>query len=196
MLGVHDFGMELNAVHASLGILEGGHRCVLRRRDHDRAGGRGDDGVTVRHPHGLILGQRREQLATRRAQLRASELGDVGSVDPPAELEREQLGAVADTERRDPELEQRRIESRRPVAVDGCRPTGEDQRARVSALQLFDRQAVRDELRVHVGLADPPCDQLRVLPAEVDHQHRPLLDRGRRIEQRKLSRVGNWARPS
>ena len=34
---------------------------------------------------------------------------------------------------------------------------------------------MRDELRVDPRLAHAARDQLRVLPAEVDHQHRPLL---------------------
>jgi len=34
---------------------------------------------------------------------------------------------------------------------------------------------VRDELRVDTRLAHPPRDQLRVLPAEIQNEHRPLL---------------------
>ena len=42
---------------------------------------------------------------------------------------------------------------------------------------------MRDELRVDPRLAHPPRDQLRVLPAAVEHQHRPLL--GRRLGNRE-----------
>jgi hypothetical protein len=37
-----------------------------------------------------------------------------------------------------------------------------------------------DELRVDTALADAPCDQLRVLAAEVEDEDGPLLGRGLR----------------
>ena len=46
---------------------------------------------------------------------------------------------------------------------------------RVARAHLSRRHAVSDELRVHAALAHAPRDQLRVLPAEIHHQHRPLL---------------------
>ena len=54
---------------------------------------------------------------------------------------------------------------------------------RISAAGLRARTSlggdrVRDELRVDARLAHAPRDQLRVLAAEVDDEHRPLLRRG------------------
>ena len=115
--GVDDLGVELHTVEPALGVLEGRDGRVLRRRDDPRAGGRRDDRVAVRHPDRLVVRQRREQLAAaRRAKLGAAELGDVGAVDAAAELEREQLSAVTDAERRDAELEERRVEPGEPSA--------------------------------------------------------------------------------
>ena len=37
---------------------------------------------------------------------------------------------------------------------------------------------MRDELRVDAALAHAPRDQLRVLPAEIQNEHRPLLRPG------------------
>ena len=196
MRGVHHFGMELHAVEAALRVLERRHGRVIRRRDDRRARRWGDHGVAMRHPHGLILGQRREQLSTGCVQLGAAELRHVGAVDTAAELEREQLRAVADAEGRDAELEERRIEPRRAVGVDGRGSAGEDQRARVAALELVDGEAVRDQLGVDARLTDPARDQLRVLAAEVDHQNRTFLELRLRSDLDELSRVGNWARPS
>ena len=57
------------------------------------------------HPDGLLGRQAREQSALLGSQGGLAELGDAGPVDGTAELERHQLHAVADPERRDPELE-------------------------------------------------------------------------------------------
>ena len=130
---------------------------------------------------------RGEEPAARRLQLGAAELGDVRAVDPAAELERQQLGAVTDAEGRDAELEQQRIELRRAVRIDGRRAARENQGSGVAVSQVVDRRPVRDELRVDARLPDPPCDQLRVLAAEVDDQDRAVL---------RATRAGNWAHPS
>ena len=127
-----------------------------------------------------------------------AELGDVRAVDPAAELERQQLRAVTDAERRHAELEDRRVEPRRAVGVDRRGAAGEDQRGRVAPPDLLDGDAVRDELGVDARLAHAARDQLRVLAAEVDHQHRPLL--GERLEAPELERDdlthgGSSARP-
>ena len=129
-------------------------------------------------------------------QLGAAELRDIRAVDTSAELEGQQLGAVTDTEGRDAELEQGGIEPRSTVGVDGRRAAGEDQRPRVAAPQLLDGQSMRDQLRVHARLTNATRDQLRVLPAEVDHEHRPLVPLRVRSQLDELSRVGNWVRPS
>jgi len=46
---------------------------------------------------------------------------------------------------------------------------------------------VADELGVDAALADAPRDQLRVLPAEVEDENRPLLLAGKRKYARLLS---------
>ncbi len=196
MRRVHHLGVELNAEEPPLGVLERSDRRVLRRRD-DRGAGRWlDDRVAVRHPDRLLGGQRCEQLAAaRRVELGPAELGDLGAVDAAAELEREQLGPVTDAERRDAELEERRIEARRSVGVDRRGAAGEDQRAGIAALQLLDRRVVRDELGVDARFTHASCDQLRVLAAEIDHQHGALFQLLAGSEDGQLSRVGNWVRP-
>ena len=198
---VHDLGVELHAVEAAPVILERRDRRARRLAD-DAGAGRGlDDRVAVGHPHRLLGRQVVEEPALGRVELGAAELGDVGAVDTPAELERQQLRAVTDPERRHAELEDRRIEPRRSVRVDRRRPAREDDRGRVAAAELVDRDAVRDELGVDARLAHPPGDQLCVLPAEVDHQHRAILGerllliQARQRERDDLTHDGNSARP-
>jgi hypothetical protein len=43
---------------------------------------------------------------------------------------------------------------------------------------------MRDELGVDAALSNPPRDQLRVLAAAVEHEHRPLLRRSLRYRKR------------
>ncbi len=146
--------------------------------------GRRDDGVAVAHPDDLLLRQAREERARAAVELGLAELGRAGAGHLAAELEREQLRAVADAERRDPELEELRVDPRSAVRVDGRRAAGEDQRGRVPAAHLVGAERVRDELRVDAGVADAARDQLRVLAAEVEHEHGALLRRRLRYGQR------------
>ena len=48
---------------------------------------------------------------------------------------------------------------------------------RLTAVEVhgFGRDGVRHELRVHPTFPNAPCDQLRVLAAEVQNEHRPLF---------------------
>ena len=116
---VDDLGMELDAVQPALGRLECRDRRRRRARDDARALGSGDDGVAMRHPDRLLRRRVGEQPRLRRLHRRPPELGDAGAVDAAAELERHQLRAVTDAQRRHAELEQRRIDARRVVGIDG-----------------------------------------------------------------------------
>ena len=90
------------------------------------------DGVAVAHPDGLLGGQVVEErrLAERAASALPNSETPFARRAPPRSL-RHQLHPVADAERRDAELEDRRIDLRRAVGVDRRRAAGEDQRERV-----------------------------------------------------------------
>ena len=194
---VHDLGMELDAVE--LPRVDPRTRrpaCARtwRRLARPRAARRPCRGATSRRLLDAAARRRAGRPTMRMSVLPNSP--DAGAVDPAAELERQQLRAVTDAERRDAELEDRGVELRRAVGVDRRRPAGEDQRDRVAPPDLVDRRAVRDELRVDARLAHAPRDQLRVLAAEIDDEHGALLRRGLRLQRDDLSRAGNSARPS
>ncbi len=129
------------------------------------------------HPDDLLLGEAGEEGAAAAVQLCLAELGGAGARDFAAELQREQLGAVADAERRDPELEEGLVDPWSALGVDRGRAAGEDQRGRIPRPHLLDAERVRHEFRVDAGVAHAPGDQLRVLAAEVEDEHRPLLRR-------------------
>jgi hypothetical protein len=127
------------------------------------------------HPGGLLLGQVLEQGAAGGVQRGLAELGHARSLDGAAEIERHQLGAVADAEHRHAQLVQTRVDARRGLGVHGRGAAAQDQRRRVAAAGLVGRDPVPDELGVDPAVADAPRDQLRVLAAEVEHEHGPLL---------------------
>ena len=91
--------------------------------------------------------------------------------DGPAECLRHGLEAVADTEHRNVQIEQRRIQLRRTVGVHAGRAAGEHDGLRIAGLDLFDRRGVRDDLGEHPRLADAARDQLGVLRAEIDDEN-------------------------
>ena len=99
--GVHDLGVELDAVEPPRRILEGRDGRRGGAAGHRRAGGRRDDRVPVAHPDRLLRRQPGEERPGAVLELRLPELRGVGARDLAAEHERHQLGAVADAERRD-----------------------------------------------------------------------------------------------
>ena len=119
-------------------------------------------------------------------ELGAAELADLGALDAPAELQRDELHPVTDAEHRYPELEQLRIELGRVVGVDRRRAAGEDQALRLAPGHLLGADVMRQQLAEHPALAHPARDELRILPAVVEDDD--LVDRARDVERRALVR--------
>jgi len=78
---MHHLGVELDAVEATFGRLEGGDRSRRRARDDARTLGGRDDGVAVRHPDGLLGGGVGQQPRLRHLHRRPPELRDPRAVD-------------------------------------------------------------------------------------------------------------------
>ncbi|MEA2265100.1 MAG: hypothetical protein QOE27_683 [Solirubrobacteraceae bacterium] len=110
-------------------------------------------------------------------QVGPSELADLGLLVPAAEVVDEELHPVADAEHRDPELEELPVEGRGSGRVDRRRPAGEDQAPGSPAGDLGGPDVVGQELGEHPALAHPAGDQLRVLPAVVEHDDLGCGDR-------------------
>ena len=92
----------------------------------------------------------------------------VGRGDVAAELERHQLGAVADAEHGQPAAPDRGVGLGGAVVVHGHRAAREDDRPDPAPLELGHRRVVGQQLRVDVELADAARDQLGELAAEVE----------------------------
>ena len=125
----------------SFGLLPSRSTPPLSARD-DVGLGEADDGVTV-----FAVGRR----------------GDFA-----AELVGEELHAVADAQDREAGLEDVGGRLRGAFVVDGCGAAGEDEAARVQALDLLTRSVVGDQHAVDVALAHAPGDEHGVLRAEVE----------------------------
>ena len=180
VLGVQHLRVELHPSQPGGAVLVGGDRGV--------GGGRGDGesvrrlhhGVTVAHPHGEPFREVAEQRGILRCdgQLRRTVFAAVIAVHLAAERRGHGLEAVADAEDGHAGIEQSPVYVRCAVRVHAGRPARKDHRRRVFREQRGERRGARDDLRVHVGLADPARDQLRVLGAEVDHHDRAVGIRG------------------
>ena len=130
--GVHHLGMELHPEAAAVDVLQGGHG--------DIGGGGGDgeplgghrDGVEVAHPHLLVrgLGRAEEEARTGHVQIGAPVLAPPGVGHLAAQLEGHQLGAIADAQDGDAEVEDRRVEPGGALDVDRLGPTAQDQARR------------------------------------------------------------------
>ena len=133
-------------------------------------GGGSIDGVAVGHPAGLLAGQAGQQDARLGdGQLGAAELADLGLLDAPAERVDQQLHAVTDPHHGDPELEQPQVQRGSPFGVDRGGATREDDPAGFAPGDLLDRDVVGKQLAEDAAVANAPGDQLRVLPAVVEH---------------------------
>ncbi len=167
--GVNDLGMELDAVEVSVGRGQtriGGRIGLRGRVEAIRQPG---DRIAVAHPDRLLtvdVGEEAVMLRDRHA--RGAIFATLCREDVATELERHHLRAVADPEHRDASAPDGRIGARGFRVVDRHRPAREDDRPGPPALELGNRRVVRQQLGVHVELADAAGDQLRELAAEVE----------------------------
>ena len=169
---VDDLGVELDPVEAPLGTLAGGHRRAWAGGERDEARRRLEDAVAMAHPALLLMRQPGQQLsaAVGEDQRGAPELPRVGAFDPAAEDMDHRLHPVADAQHRDVELEQLAAQLRCAVRIDRRRPAGQHQRRGTPLADPLQVGVVGEQLGEHPALADPPGDQLGVLPAEVKNQ--------------------------
>ena len=137
--GVDDLEVELDPVEPARRILERTDTGRARAGDDAGARRRGDDAVSVAHPDGLPGREIAEEGALAGGELGPPELADACLLDAAAELQRQELHAVADPERRDPEREDRGVERGAPSAYTEAGPP-----ERISAAGL--RRAISSAL--------------------------------------------------
>ena len=93
-----------------------------------------------------------------------------------AQVLRDHVQPVADSQHRAPHAQHFRRDVRRVGLVEARGAAGKDDSARAHRADLFDREIVRVNLAIDLGLAHAASDELRVLAAEIqnqDHEIRP-----------------------
>jgi hypothetical protein len=194
---VRDLRVELDPVQVPLGGGKAGEGRGIGLGGGAEALGQAGDRVAVAHPDGLLAIDVREQAAV---------LGDENGRGPvlalarrlhvPAQLQRHQLGAVADAEHGQAARPDRVVGLGRTLVVDGHGPARQDHGPNPAPLQLGERRVVRQQLRVDVELADAAGDQLGELGSEIQHRDHAGLGlhrsdrriRGRAVRRRRVER--------
>ena len=172
VLGVRDLGMELQPVNLAVDVGHGGERRIRRRADRRETFRQAFDAIAVAHPYLETRAEIREQrIAARQIHLGVAVLAMIGSRDRAAELRRERLHAVADAEHGCAGRNQRIADLRRALLAYRLGATRQDDALRRKRRDRFGGRIVRQDLAVNADLTDAPCDQLRVLPAEVDDEN-------------------------
>ena len=171
LLGVHDLGMELDAVEAARRDGDRGMLRVVRLGHALRAGRQRRDLVAVAHPHlQRRLHAREERTLRSHAQLCAPVLPRTAAHDLAPQRLHGDLHAVADPEDRDAEIEDRGVDRRGALLVDAGGAAGEDDAARFFRQDLRGGDVEGNDLAVDVALANAPRDELAILGAEVEDE--------------------------
>ena len=166
--------MELDPVQVAGDVHESGERRGVGLSRGVEALRQASDRIAVAHPDRLMQLEAGEQPVIAGERQRRWPILALGcGKDVPTELLGHQLGAVADPEHGDAAGPDRRIRPGGVVVVHGVRAAGQDDRAHPAALQFLQRGVVRQQLRVHVQLADAAGDELGKLAAEVENGDGP-----------------------
>ena len=99
-----------------------------------------------------------------------AELAEPGARDGAAEPQGDGLGAVADAQHRDAELEDLGVDLRGVVDVHAHGAAREDDALGRVLADALDGRVVGDQLGVHAALAHAARDELPVLCPEIEHQ--------------------------
>ena len=84
---------------------------------------------------------------------------------------REPVHAVADSQHRNAQLQHLGIAQRRVRVIHRARTAGQNDAHGFERADFLQRRSARQNRGEHLLLADAPRDQLRVLPAEIQHHN-------------------------
>src|SRR5689334_2553469 len=108
---------------------------------------------------------------TIHAQMSAAILAPLGLFDFPAERVCDPLHAIADSKDGNAQRQHLRVTPRRIVVINRAGAAGQDDSRGLELLNLLDGRGARQNRGENLLLADAARNQLRVLPAEVQHHH-------------------------
>src|SRR6185437_5875336 len=170
-LGVQHFGMEFDAVKMPRAVFDGGDSVVGASSGFESVG-QASDMIAMAVPHFQMLGKTSKErgiffaVERRGAVFPALRFHDVS-----AERSRHPLHAVTDAEHGNAEAQNFGVARRRIDIVHRTGAAGEDDAARLEALDFVERGVAGQNRGEDLLLADSPRDQLRVLTAEIQHHN-------------------------
>ena len=172
VLGMGDLGMELDGVDAAAFVAHRGGGALSCARGCGEALGRDRDIVAVAHPADAFAGNVVKEDVVINGQLDLAVLAAVlGACDRAARHVGDQLTAVADTQQRDAQIEDRGVVVGRRRIVDAVGAAGEDDAGVARRLDLGDGDLVIGlDLGVDMVLAYAARNQLVVLAAEIEYE--------------------------
>ena len=162
----------LHTGHPALGTFKCGNRSTLGGGSHLEALRCLRNGIPVAHPHLVLCGQSRVQIAARDLHLGAAVFAAASLRHGATQSVGHGLETIADSENGNAQLQQAFLQCGRTIGIDRRRPTGEDQRGRILRCHLFGGHRVRDHLGVQIRLAHSACNELGVLRTEIYNKDR------------------------
>ena len=201
-VGVHDLGMELDAVERPRLVAHGRERRVVARRDAFEAVGQPQHAIAVAHPDGA-LGRILEAGEERVARgVRAS--AGRGRTPDRRTLPRRRRAAGTSTgarsRRRAPERRDRAVRgarTARPASSTLAGPPDSTMPFGANARTALELDVAGMDLAVDAALADAARDELGELGAEVQDQDAIAVRiRGHQRGILAATRAGSWGLPS
>ena len=162
--------MELQTVETALHVGYGSGLGIFRRADGDKPARQLGHLVAVAVPHLELARQSGEEASgARHGKFARTELAAFGGLDRTAEIARQQLHAVANTEDGQAEFVDVAVDARRALGINTGRAAGKNDALRPAAPDFLRGGVMRENLRVDTALADAARDDLGVLRPEVEN---------------------------
>ena len=178
VFGVDHLGVELHAVQLFRRVFHGGDGAVGGVRRGDEALGHGGDAVGVAHEHGLVFIKARKKRAARVADhFGLTVFAHGAAFHPAAEGVAHELKAVADAEDRHAHFKQRLVAAGRIGLVNAHGAAGGDDADGVERADALEWAVARQNHGINAAFAHAARDQLLVLAAEIQHDHRLIFHR-------------------
>jgi hypothetical protein len=169
---VGNFGVKLQTVDWQLPVFHRGQRTGGRGGQRYKIAGAFRHLIPMAHPN-LDLGRKAGEQFVRLADLAVRP-----AIFPPrralhlaAERLAGEVQTVTNAQHGHSQAKDLAITLRRPRLVHAGRTTGENNSLGSQLTDAFGREIVPDDLAIDVLLPHAPGDQLRILRAEVEHQH-------------------------
>ena len=172
-LAVGDLGMELDGVEPLFGVFHGRHGAHIRMGRDLEPGGHFFDAVGVAHPHHALGGYALHQAGGGLIQneVNLAVLAGLRGNDGTAAHPGGELGAVADAENRNAQLQHLGVIVGGGHIIDAVGTAGEDDAAVTGSSNLLRSDAVVGlDFGVDVQVTNPAGNQLIILAAEVQNE--------------------------